>query len=98
MKDVLLCVRVCSERIESRTGTQTVNNKKDSSKDENKAKENDTKPKRSSGSSNGSKENSETPSKVNRYFSNEYRLHCHFKFIVIKNTRCLEYGCSVSGN
>ncbi|CAF0749813.1 unnamed protein product [Adineta ricciae] len=54
------------ERIESRTGMQTANTKKDASKDENKARENDTKPKRSNGSTNGSKENSETSSKPSR--------------------------------
>ncbi|CAF3551098.1 unnamed protein product [Rotaria sordida] len=54
------------EQIESRASTNTINPKKEISKDENKTKENDTKTKRSHSTINGSKDNGETLSKVSR--------------------------------
>ncbi|CAF2702202.1 unnamed protein product [Rotaria sp. Silwood2] len=59
------------EQIEPRTTTttttnSTINAKKETSKDENKTKENDTKTKRSSVSINGSKDNGETLPKISR--------------------------------
>ncbi len=59
---------IFSERIESRTSTNIINNKKEPSKDENKTKDNELKAKRSNPSINGSKDNGETSSKVNEFF------------------------------
>jgi hypothetical protein len=59
---------IFSERVESRTPTNTANTKKEASKDENKTKDNEFKTKRSNASVNGSKDNGETSSKVIKFF------------------------------
>ena len=58
-----------SERIESRTSTSSMNNKKEPIKEENKSKDNEQlKAKRSNQTVNGTKDNGETPPKVFEYF------------------------------
>ena len=60
----VLFIFLSSERIESRTLTNSINNKKESTKEENKPKDNELKAKRSNPSVNGSKDNGETSLKV----------------------------------
>lgn len=62
-----------SERIESRTSVSSMHNKRESSKDENKAKDNDSKTKRSNSSVSGSKDNGETVSKVIEAFQRMFK-------------------------
>ena len=53
-----------SERVESRTSVSSVHNKRESSKDDNKTKDNELKAKRSNTSVNGKKDSVEIVSKV----------------------------------
>ncbi len=63
----------CSERIESRTSTSSMNNKKEPAKEETKPKDNELKAKRSNPTVvNGNKENGETPAKVIEIFLLSY--------------------------
>ncbi len=64
-----LSIWSCSERIESRTSTSSINNKKEPAKEEMKPKDNELKAKRSNPTVvNGSKDNGETPAKVIEVF------------------------------